>query len=450
MDEDREKKLKVCGCCTLFVILPIFLGILLGSYNVVDYDMYGLKYNVFTKVIEPKDAFETGRYMTGPGFGFYQLPRTIHNVIFNGTDLRKPIGFKDRIGGSFAMTVALGYKLRKDEIFNIFRTYRDNYEESYLSNIRSVLRLTAQKYSMLDFVQDSKREAIQKDFFEAVQGILRAGYSTSSNTAVSGNTTILSGFQDTCPPTQECVYRGGAELVYLTFGDAELDLNKESLILATVENKIKPQITNETKILQQISKETDIQVERLKQLLNTKVADAEQDIKNTVVEITKKRAQYEAETDKATRQVAAASTAEINVYDTETNNQLAKNELLISIITAETLKATNAIDVQKAQAYADLQRYKTQHISKAESEAKGLVEEARSEFRTAKAGAVRDFYGNLSTALGFDSNHLNTLHWIDMIKAKSESGQSIFTDLQQPSELQLDGQRDLYFSQLST
>ena len=103
---------------------------------------------------------------------------------------------------------------------------------------------------------------------------------------MSGNTTILSDFRYMPSLTGMCVSRRGW-LVYLTFGDAELDLNK-NLSSSPLQRTRLPQITNETKILQQISKETDIQVERLKQLLNTKVADAEQDIKNTVVEITKK------------------------------------------------------------------------------------------------------------------------------------------------------------------
>ena len=112
--------------------------------------------------MEPTEAFEAHRFFGGLSTAYHVYPRTVQFVMFNGTGPKKLIEMKDKIGGSFNMEVNMGYQLLKGSIYDIFRTYKSRYEESYLSNIRAAVRQKAQEYSMLDFVQDGKREFWKK------------------------------------------------------------------------------------------------------------------------------------------------------------------------------------------------------------------------------------------------------------------------------------------------
>merc|ERR1712167_185243 len=135
-------------------------------------------------------------------------------------------------------------------------------------------------------------------------------------------------------------------------------------------------------------------------------------------------------------------------YKTTTSNLLAKKELDIDVVNAETVKLTNAIVLKKENKQANLKRVETQTISAARAAAKGVVEKAKSVGKKLEAEALRNFFSNLSSTLGFNATHLNTIKWIEMVEVRS-SGRAIYTDSHQPRSLQLDGQRALYESQLS-
>ena len=137
----KKKKLAIC-CVSLGLLLLVILLPL--SYQYVDFTEYGLRYNTITKKVEPTEAFEAHRFFGGLSTAYHIYPKTVQIVIFNGTGLKKPIEMKDKIGGSFNIEVNMGYQLLKDSIYDIFRTYKARYEESYLSNIRAAVRQKAQ------------------------------------------------------------------------------------------------------------------------------------------------------------------------------------------------------------------------------------------------------------------------------------------------------------------
>lgn len=169
MVEETQSRTAIC-CLGLGFLLTVIL--VPSSFQYVDFTEYGLKYNTVTKVVEPT-AFEATREFGGLTAGFHIFPRPVQMVIFNGTDLKKSISLKDKIGGSFECELSLGYRLEKEHLYQIFSTYKMNYESSFLTNIRAAVRQGAQKYSMLDFVQDGRRQEVEEYLFTAVDNILK-------------------------------------------------------------------------------------------------------------------------------------------------------------------------------------------------------------------------------------------------------------------------------------
>ena len=318
MEEEKKKRLAIC-CVSLGLLLLVILLPL--SYQYVDFTEYGLRYNTITKKVEPTEAFEAHRFFGGLSTAYHIYPKTVQIVIFNGTGLKKPIEMKDKIGGSFNIEVNMGYQLLKDSIYDIFRTYKARYEESYLSNIRAAVRQKAQEYSMLDFVQDGKRGYLEEEIGKIVAAVLKPQFTLKSeapaNTATNEQNATYdptTGTYDKCPSDMDaCDFKGGAKLVFFHLGRVVLDSTKESIILNAERNNIQPKISAEGQKLEEITKDTEIIVEGKQQNLTTLQQTMTAEINAVKTEIRKKEEKILETTAQEVQEIEAKAARKVKI-----------------------------------------------------------------------------------------------------------------------------------------
>ena len=451
MEEEKKKRLAIC-CVSLGLLLLVILLPL--SYQYVDFTEYGLRYNTITKKVEPTEAFEAHRFFGGLSTAYHIYPKTVQIVIFNGTGLKKPIEMKDKIGGSFNIEVNMGYQLLKGSIYDIFRTYKSRYEESYLSNIRAAVRQKAQEYSMLDFVQDGKREFLEKEIGKIVAAVLKPQFTLKSeapaNTATNEQNATYdptSGTYDKCPSSDEgaCDFKGGAKLVFFYLGRVILDSTKESIILNAERNNIQPKISAEGQKLEAITKDTEIIVEGKQQNLTTLQQTLTAEINALKTEIVKEEKKILETTAKDVQEIEAKAARKVKIIDAETSNLVQQKQRLIDLEKQETERQVNAIlqEIEIARAEKD----KTIMNIRAESNAKvqRYLAAARAKAKKTKALSVQAAFDQFVTNLSFTAKELNALHWTDFIA--SHKG-DLHIDMQRPKTLSLEGQEESYYDTL--
>jgi hypothetical protein len=438
----EESRVRAAQCC---ISLGLLLTVILvpSSFQYVDFTEYGLKYNTVTKVVEPK-AFEATRAFGGLTAGFHIFPRPVQMVIFNGTDLKKSISLKDKIGGSFECELSLGYRLEKEHLYQIFSTYKMNYESSFLTNIRAAVRQGAQKYSMLDFVQDGRRQQVEKYLFTTVDNVLKARYTLTQN-AVSPSFDNSSSYEK-CPDGKSCDFKGGARLEFLKLGLVTLDKAKEGIIMSTQKNQIDTRIIAEETALQAISEDTKIAVLAQEQNLTTLKQTKQAEIIAAVTIIGQNESKIVSDTTKRVQEISALSAKNIKDFEADTSNLIEAKRRPLNLVQQTTKLKLNEILQQTEQ----LRAAKDQQLKTIRANAKATVDriigKARSIAEKTKAAAVKTSFQAFASKLQFTPSELNALHFTDLIS--SHSGKNMKFDIQRPTKLQLDGQQELYYDTL--
>lgn len=444
--EGGGKKCIACLVCLGSLLTVILVPL---SFQYVDFTEYGLHYDTISKEIEPETAYEATRIMGGPAKSFHIYPKTVQFVIFNGTDLRKAIGLKDKIGGNFECELSMGYRLDKKYIYNIFSTYKSAYEQSYLTNIRAAVRQGAQKYSMDDFVKTGKRVEIEKDFFAIVQKVLKGRYTLSKSGGEGGGENITADESfDTCPKGKSCDFKGGAVLVFFKLGFCTLDEKKEEIILSAEENNILPKITGEEQKLDKIKKDTEILVEEYVQNLTTLTDLTNKQIDSQVATIEQEEQGIIEETNKKVAEVAASSEKSIRVFTADTANLQAQKEIPLSLKRQETIQKTNIVKQQTEVLKAQKEKSVRLILAEADKKVVNILANSHANAIKAKAEALKYAFERFATNLTFGPKELNALQWTDFISGHSAS--NLHFDIQKPTKLQLDGQQSLYYNTLRT
>ena len=450
MEEENKKKLAIC-CVSLGLLLLVILLPL--SYQYVDFTEYGLRYNTITKKVEPTEAFEAHRFFGGLSTAYHIYPKTVQIVIFNGTGLKKPIEMKDKIGGSFNIEVNMGYQLLKDSIYDIFRTYKARYEESYLSNIRAAVRQKAQEYSMLDFVQDGKRGYLEEEIGKIVAAVLKPQFTLKSeapaNTATNEQNATYdptTGTYDKCPSDMDaCDFKGGAKLVFFHLGRVVLDSTKESIILNAERNNIQPKISAEGQKLEEITKDTEIIVEGKQQNLTTLQQTMTAEINAVKTEIRKKEEKILETTAQEVQEIEAKAARKVKIIDAETSNLVQQKQRLIDLEKQETERQVNAILQEIEIAKAEKDKTIMNIIAESNAKVQRYLAAARAKAKKTKAASVQAAFDQFVTNLSFTAKELNALHWTDFIA--SHKG-DLHIDMQKPEALSLEGQEESYYDTL--
>ena len=142
-------KIGICCCCTLTLV-----GIILAlvSIKTVEPIEYAIKYNSIGKTIEG-DVYSGGWYMVGPQYSFITFPATLVNLDFTEFQgaAHGPIRTKDIGGQDILLSLSIQYRLKKDNIKDLYSEFQKDYEVRMANYIDSVVRDTVKNIPMQDF-----------------------------------------------------------------------------------------------------------------------------------------------------------------------------------------------------------------------------------------------------------------------------------------------------------
>lgn len=154
------------GCCCCLTLVGIILALI--SIKTVEPIEYGIKYNSISKSIE-EDIYTGGWYMIGPQYSFITFPATLVNIDFTNFPGAQhgPIMVKDNGGQDIQLSIALQYRLQKDNIRELYTEYQKDYEVRMINYIDSEVRDTVKSFKKDQFWADNGRsvagEMLRKD-----------------------------------------------------------------------------------------------------------------------------------------------------------------------------------------------------------------------------------------------------------------------------------------------
>lgn len=152
----------ILGGCT-FIWLIITIGLIAGSFAVLTPHEYGLKYNSVTITLDDESVYTSGRLYVGVGGSFYKYPRVLTYVEFSGNSV---LDVWSADGQAVLVEVSFYYKLRGDQIHNIFYTYGSNIDEVVRDMAAETVRDVATNYNTLEFF--TNRSSIDQSMANAV------------------------------------------------------------------------------------------------------------------------------------------------------------------------------------------------------------------------------------------------------------------------------------------
>ncbi|MFW9778541.1 MAG: SPFH domain-containing protein [Candidatus Heimdallarchaeota archaeon] len=143
------------------------------AFDSLSYNQYGLNYDNVTHEIESK-VYENGLYHLGLFHNFLKFPRTVQTIEFFGSlgapgTSSGPLNSRTKDGLLINVQLAFQYRLRKEDILNLFRTFGLEYEERYVGQARTTLRDVASFYNAIEFfnnrtsIGDTMMEKLKDD-----------------------------------------------------------------------------------------------------------------------------------------------------------------------------------------------------------------------------------------------------------------------------------------------
>lgn len=119
--------LVVAGIAT--VVLLIF------SFDSLEYQEYGLNYSKITETVEAK-PYTSGRYYLGIANHFIRFPRMVNSVVFSDESGDKKQGpavqSRTKDGLNVRLEVSFQYRLKFDQVFDLYTTLGAEYESTLL------------------------------------------------------------------------------------------------------------------------------------------------------------------------------------------------------------------------------------------------------------------------------------------------------------------------------
>lgn len=134
-----------------------------ASFQYVNYNEYALKRNSVTHTVDFDEVFEMGRYFWGLGKTTMTFPRNFIFVDFGGTN---ELSVFDAKGLEITLKSSFEYRINKDRLVDMYRTYGLGYEAQIVNKARSIIKNKAsQKYNVEDYFRDRKRITIELNEF---------------------------------------------------------------------------------------------------------------------------------------------------------------------------------------------------------------------------------------------------------------------------------------------
>ena len=144
------------------VLAGVLIGIVLfsviffpSSLSKVDTTEVAIRKNVFTGKTDLDTKYEEGLHWIGFSYKLIKFPRTAQLVTFNtGPDSTDTVlSARTKDGLSIDIDVSFNYMLNIEDLDQLYMTYVDKYEYTYVLTARSILRDVVSKYTAIQFFE---------------------------------------------------------------------------------------------------------------------------------------------------------------------------------------------------------------------------------------------------------------------------------------------------------
>jgi regulator of protease activity HflC (stomatin/prohibitin superfamily) len=141
-----------------FVLLSSGLIWFTMSFETVDVTEYGLKQHSIDRWIDETQIYEAGRHDVGIWFDMIRFPATVQVVEYFSpepgeirTSSESPLGSRSNDGLLISIEVAFHYKLRKNQLLNLYKEFANTYHDRYIGEGRTSLRDAASFFNAIEF-----------------------------------------------------------------------------------------------------------------------------------------------------------------------------------------------------------------------------------------------------------------------------------------------------------
>lgn len=174
---ERNPRGALCSCCVaVSVILAMFL-VSLGSLQPTE---FGLSYNRFNKAIDESYTYRGGRHFIGPANTFLVFPATLQTLEFSNRSTAQATPLETRTGGQaglkLTLHVAFQYRLKRDQLPELYKLANIYYEALFMKVARDVLLKAAAEYNAQEYWEE--RPKVGAEMFRRVNAALETIHAT--------------------------------------------------------------------------------------------------------------------------------------------------------------------------------------------------------------------------------------------------------------------------------
>ena len=168
----------VFGCCCCGIITITIIILIASSFVYVPIEHWGLKVDSISKEIDPT-PLKSGAYGNSLGKQVYLFPRSVETINFMesyGSDSdEKVLRLTASDAASVLLQISFSYRLKEENLAELYKEHGFNWKTSIQSNTRSLLRNEGAQFRALDYVKDSQRIVIEKAFDNAMRKYFKDG-----------------------------------------------------------------------------------------------------------------------------------------------------------------------------------------------------------------------------------------------------------------------------------
>jgi regulator of protease activity HflC (stomatin/prohibitin superfamily) len=152
---DRKGKILGGLIIGVLVIASFLVGYFFLAFKQIGYNEYGLNQDTITQQIDNK-VYSKGLYHIGVFNRFIKFPKTVQKIEFfdtygNPGDTLGPLNSRTLDGLLIHIQLAFHYKLKSEEILNLYSTFGIEYEDRFIGQARTTLRDVASVYTAIEF-----------------------------------------------------------------------------------------------------------------------------------------------------------------------------------------------------------------------------------------------------------------------------------------------------------
>lgn len=165
---DDYRGIKIAGI-SLGALVILSCIIVIPSVSKVDTTEIAIRKNSWTGVVDLDDRYEAGRHWIGWSYRLIKYPKTIQTITYNPGNEATDMQLTSRTADGLAidLDVSFQYKLRLEDLDQIYMEYEKDYEPTIVRVSRSILRDVVANFTAIEFFTD--RDVIGQEMEDALR-----------------------------------------------------------------------------------------------------------------------------------------------------------------------------------------------------------------------------------------------------------------------------------------